>query len=53
MAIFETQDATRPGSVSPREEKDAELLDDIGVGDVEMVLEHGDWDEASELVADG
>ena len=35
--------------MSPGKEEDAELLDDIGIGDVKVVLEHGNGDEPSKL----
>jgi hypothetical protein len=40
----------RPGAVSPGEEDQSELVDDVGVGDVEVVFESGEaGDEDAEL----
>jgi hypothetical protein len=35
--------------MSPREENDEELVDDVEVGDVEVVLERGDIEVAANL----
>jgi hypothetical protein len=39
----------RPGLVPPGEEDDAELGEDVGVGDVEVVLEGADGDVFADL----
>lgn len=39
----------RPRSMAPGEENDEELVDDIGVGDIEVVFEAADIDIAIEL----
>jgi hypothetical protein len=40
----------RPGAVSPGKEDQSELVDDVGVGDVEVVFESGEaGDEDAEL----
>lgn len=41
--------AARPGLVPPGEEDEEELVEDVGVGYVEVVLERGDVDEAVDL----
>jgi hypothetical protein len=39
----------RPGLVPPREEDDAQLGEDVGVGDVEVVFESADGDVFADL----
>lgn len=49
LAVLEAYYATGPGSMPPREEQETELLDHIGVGHIEVMLQHGDGDESTEL----
>ena len=49
LAVLGATNAARPRLVAPGEEEEAELVHDIRIGHVEVVLEDGDGDEATEL----
>lgn len=49
LAVLQPPYATRPRPMPPGKEEDLKLLNDIRIRDVEMVLEHRDGDEPSEL----
>ena len=49
LTVLQTTDTARPRLMSPWKEEDLEFLDYIGIGDIEVVLEHGYGNKASKL----